>query len=256
MATANPALSEAAYDRAGYAESTANVMTLQGSILKTWVLVVLLLVTAAFTWLQAEQAMAAAGEGAAFPRQIGFLLGLGCIGGFITALITIFAPRISPVTAPLYAALEGLVLGGFSAFFETLYPGIVLQAVSLTIGTLVLLLMLYTGRVIQATQKFRIGVIAATGAICLVYLADLLLSFFGHRVPFIHETGWIGIGISLFVVVIAALNLILDFDFIEQGVKRRAPKFMEWYGGFSLMVTLIWLYIEVLSLLAKLRQRD
>jgi uncharacterized YccA/Bax inhibitor family protein len=256
MATANPAMNDAAYDRAGYADSAANVMTLQGTVLKTWVLVVLLLATASFTWYQAGTAFTAAEEGIAVPSSIYVLLGIGCFGGFITALLTIFMPRISPITAPLYAALEGLVVGGISVVFEHLYNGIVAQAAIITVATLVALLMLYTSRVIQATQKFRIGVMAATGAICLLYLADMLLRFFGYSVPYIHENGLIGIGISLFIVVIAALNLILDFDFIEQGVKRRAPKFMEWYGGFSLMVTLIWLYLEVLRLLAKFRERD
>jgi uncharacterized YccA/Bax inhibitor family protein len=177
----------------------------------------------------------------------------GGIGGFITALITIFIPKVSPFTAPIYAALEGLVLGAISALFEAMYSGIVIQAVGLTVGVLAVMLFLYGTRIVKVTAKFRIGVIVATGAICLVYLVDIVLSFFSVRMPFIHESGPVGIVFSLVVVVIAAPNLILDFDFIEQGVRQQAPKYMEWYGGFSLLVTLVWLYREILGLLAKIR---
>ena len=186
------------------------------------------------------------------PVSYGLLIA-GSIGGFITALVTIFIPRLSPFTAPVYAALEGLVLGAISAVFETMYPGIVIQAVGLSVGVLAVMLFVYGTGIIRATEKFKIGVVAATGAVCLVYLVDIVLSLFGIRMPFIHESGVVGIGFSLVVVVIAALNLILDFDFIEQGVKQQAPKYMEWYGGFSLLVTLVWMYLEILRLLAKLR---
>ncbi len=252
MATANPALNEAVYRRASLAASPAQVMTLQGTVVKTAVLVAILLVAAGYTWSQVLPAGADGGP-VTMPAQVIGLLFLGLFGGFVTALVTIFVPRISPFTAPLYAACEGLALGGFSGFFEAEYAGIVVQAVSLTVGILVSLLAIYAGGFIRATEKFRIGVVAATGGICLVYLADLVISFFGMRVPFIHETGWLGIGFSLFVVVIAAANLILDFDFIEKGVQRQAPRYMEWYGAFGLLVTLVWLYLEVLRLLAKLR---
>lgn len=244
MATSNPAMSEAVYRRAGLADTPTQVMTVQGSVLKTAILVVILLGTGTYSWLQAVAGLT--------PLAYGLLIG-GMIGGFITALVTIFIPKASPFTAPIYAALEGLFLGAISAVFEMLYHGIVVQAVGLSIGVLAVMLFLYGTGVIRATEKFKIGVVAATGAVCLVYLVDIALSMFSVRVPFIHEGGPIGIGFSLVVVVIAALNLILDFDFIEQGARRQAPKYMEWYGGFGLLVTLVWMYLEILRLLAKLR---
>jgi uncharacterized YccA/Bax inhibitor family protein len=244
MATANPAMNEAVYRRAGLADTPTQAMTIQGTVVKTAILVLILLVTAAYTWSQA-----AAG---ATPVAYGLLIA-GALGGFITALVTIFIPKVSPFTAPIYAALEGLVLGAISAVFEAVYPGIVIQAVGLSIGVLAVMLFVYGTGIIRATAKLKIGVVAATGAVCLVYLADIVVSFFGTRLPFIHETGPLGIGFSLVVVAIAALNLILDFDFIEQGVRQQAPKYMGWYGGFSLLVTLVWMYLEILRLLAKLR---
>jgi uncharacterized YccA/Bax inhibitor family protein len=244
MATANPAMTEAAYQRAGRADTPAAVMTLQGSVAKSAVLVVILLVTAAFTWSQATEGETGVAYG---------LLIAGCIGGFLVALLTIFVPRFSPVTAPVYAALEGLVLGAVSAVFEAQYPGIVIQAVGLSVAVLAVMLFVYGTGVIRATERFKIGVVAATGAVCLVYLVDIVASFFGTRLPFIHDTGVLGIVFSLVVVVIAAMNLVLDFDFIQQGVSRQAPRYMEWYGGFSLLVTLVWMYLEILRLLAKLR---
>jgi uncharacterized YccA/Bax inhibitor family protein len=242
MATANPAMNAEVYRRAGLAAAPARVMTIQGAVLKTAVLLVILLVTAGYTWSQAVEGATTLTYG---------LLVAGSVGGFLTALVTIFVPKVSPFTAPVYAALEGLVLGAISAVFEAQYPGIVIQAVGLSIGVLAVMLFVYGTGLIRATQKFKIEVVAATGAVCLVYLADLVVSFFGTRRPFIHESGMAGIGFSLLVVVIAALNLILDFDFIEQGVRLRAPKYMEWYGGFSLLVTLVWMYLEILRLLAK-----
>ncbi len=244
MATANPAMSEAAYRRSGLAANPTQAMTVQGTVLKTAILVVILLTTAAYTWAQAEAGHSTVAYG---------LLIAGSIGGFIVALVTIFNPKISPFTSPIYAALEGLVLGAISAVFEAAYPGIVIQAVGLSIGVLAVMLFVYGTGIIRATEKFKIGVVAATGAICLVYLVSMVVSLFGSHVPYIHDSGPIGIGFSLVVVVIAALNLILDFDFIEQGVKQQAPKYMEWYGGFSLLVTLVWMYLEILRLLAKLK---
>jgi uncharacterized YccA/Bax inhibitor family protein len=244
MASANPAMSEAVYRRAGLAATPTQVMTIRGTVLKTAILVVILLVTAGYTWNQAVEGSTGLTYG---------LLIAGSIGGFLTALVTIFFPKVSPFTAPIYAALEGLVLGAISAVFETMYPGIVIQAVGLSVGVLAVMLFVYGMGIIRATEKFKIGVVAATGAVCLVYLVDLVLSMFGIRLPFIHESGVVGICFSLVVVVIAALNLILDFDFIERGADQQAPKYMEWYGGFSLLVTLVWMYLEILRLLAKLR---
>jgi uncharacterized YccA/Bax inhibitor family protein len=183
------------------------------------------------------------------------LVGLGLVGGFVLALVTVFKKSWAKVTAPLYAACEGLVLGGVSAIYEARYQGIVLQAVGLTLGTLAVLLVAYKTRAIRATERFKTGVIAATGAIVLVYLVSWILRMFGVDIGFFHSTGWIGIGISLVIVGVAALNLILDFDLIEQGAKQGAPKYMEWYGGFGVLVTLVWLYLEILRLLALLNNR-
>jgi uncharacterized YccA/Bax inhibitor family protein len=244
MATANPAMQVAVYDRAGHADSPTAVMTLQGTVLKTSVLVAILLITAIYSWVQVLSGATGLSYG---------LLAAGGIGGFIVAMVTIFYPKASPITAPLYAGLEGLVLGAISAVFEAQYAGIAMQAMGLTVGVLAVMLFLYGTGLVRATEKFKIGVLAATGAVCLVYLVGMVMSLFGSHIPLIHESGPIGIGFSLVVVVIAALNLVLDFDFIEQGVARRAPTYMEWYGGFSLLVTLIWMYMEILRLLAKMR---
>jgi uncharacterized YccA/Bax inhibitor family protein len=243
MATANPAMNESVYQRAGFADASTSVMTLDGTVFKTAVLLVLLIGGAAVVWSPNVTTSPLAGG----------LMMVGFIGGLVLSFLTIFVPRLSPFTAPVYAACEGLALGGISSLFEQRYPGIAIQAVGLTFGVLAVMLGLYATRIVQATEKFKIGVIAATGAICLVYVVDMVMSFFGAQIHFIHQAGWVGIGFSLVVVGIAALNLILDFDFIEQGVRRQAPKYMEWYGAFSLMVTLVWMYLEILRLLAKTR---
>jgi uncharacterized YccA/Bax inhibitor family protein len=247
MRTANPALSAKSFTAVGRPVDTARAMTINGTVTKTALLAVLTLIPATYTWRMYYTAWDAS---AVVPWIIG-----GAIGGFVVALITIFKKQWAAFTAPIYALLEGLFLGGFSAMFEAKYPGIVIQAVTLTFGTLFCLLLAYRSGVIKVTQNFRLGVFAATGGIALIYMATILLGFFGVRMPFIHESGTIGIAFSLFVVIIAALNLVLDFDFIENGAAYGAPKYMEWYGAFALMVTLIWLYIEILRLLAKLRGR-
>ncbi|HYL69227.1 MAG TPA: Bax inhibitor-1/YccA family protein, partial [Candidatus Limnocylindria bacterium] len=162
----------------------------------------------------------------------------------------------APVTAPVYALLEGLVLGSLSAMLEMRYHGIAIQAVSLTFGTLVVLLLAYRSGLIPVTDKFRLGIVAATGGIALLYFLEIILGFFGVHFATINGAGPIGIGFSVFVVIIASLNLVLDFDFIESGVRSGAPKYMEWYAAFGLMVTLIWLYFEILRLLSKLRSRN
>jgi uncharacterized YccA/Bax inhibitor family protein len=246
MATANPVMNESVYRLAGRSETATSTMTLSGTAIKTGILVAIMLITAGYTWSQ----MHAAGNELAY----GLLVG-GAFGGLIAAFVTFFVPRISPITAPIYAALEGLVLGGISAIFEARYPGIAIQAVGLTGGTLVMMLVIYGTGIIRVTEKVRIGIVAATGAICLLYMVAVIMRFFGGNIPYIHESTPFGIGFSVVVVVIAALNLILDFDFIEQGVKRQAPKYMEWYGGFSLLVTLVWMYMEILRLLSKLKDR-
>ena len=177
-------------------------------------------------------------------------------GGLILALVTTFKKEWAPVTAPLYALVEGFFLGAISAMYELRFDGIVFQAVALTFGTLGALLLAYRSGLIKATENFKLGVVAATGGIFLIYLVTFVLGFFGVNVPFVHESGLLGIGFSLFVVVVAALNLVLDFDFIESGVDAGAPKYMEWYGAFGLMVTLVWLYVEFLRLLSKLQSRN
>jgi uncharacterized YccA/Bax inhibitor family protein len=241
MATGNPTMNLAVYQRAALTDTPTRVMTVQGTVVKTAVLLVILLAAAVYTWSQA-----AAGA----PLAYGLLVA-GSLGGLVTAVVTTFRPQWSPVTAPLYAGLQGLVMGAVSAVFEAMYPGVVIRAVGLSIGVLAVMLFVYGTRIIRATERFKIGLVAATGAVFLVYLVDMVLSLFGAHVPFIHQSGWVGIGFSLIVVIIAALNLILDFDFIEQGAKLEAPRYMEWYGGFSLLVTLVWMYLEILRLLAK-----
>jgi uncharacterized YccA/Bax inhibitor family protein len=245
MRTANPALNDNTFRGYGRAIASDETMTIQGTVNRTAVLLLLVLLTAVWTWRLYYTA-----SGSLMAWVAG-----GAIGGFIIAMITVFKKQWAAVTAPLYALLEGLVLGGISSVLEARYPGIVIQAVGLTFGTLFGLLFAYKSGVIKATENFKLGVVAATGGIALVYLVTMLLGLFGVRMPYIHESGMIGIGFSLFVVIIAALNLVLDFDFIESGAAQGAPKYMEWYGAFGLMVTLIWLYIEILRLLSKMRSR-
>ena len=220
-------------------------MTIAGTVNKTAMSLAVLLVAAMFVW----------GKGAQGQLPMFWVWG-GVIGGFVVAMATTFKPVWAPYTTPLYAALEGVALGGISYVFEQMYPGIVAQAVFLTFGTLGALLFAYRSGIIRATENFKLGVFAATGGIGLVYLLSFVLGFFGISVPLIHSSGTFGILFSVFVVVIAALNLVLDFDFIEEGAERGAPKYMEWYGAFGLLVTLVWLYLEILRLLAKLQSRD
>jgi uncharacterized YccA/Bax inhibitor family protein len=246
MRTSNPALNDQAFRGAGVA--VGEPMTLQGTVNRTGVLLLCVIATAAWTWNifmhthSQESAMS--------------LAMVGGIGGFIVALVTIFKKTWAPVTAPIYALLEGLALGGISAIFELRFPGIAIQAVSLTFGTLAVLLLVYRSGAIPVTENFKLGVVAATGGIALFYLATIVLGFFGVHFTTINGSGPIGIGFSIFVVIIAALNLVLDFDFIENAVGAGAPKYMEWYAAFGLMVTLIWLYFEILRLLSKLRSRN
>jgi uncharacterized YccA/Bax inhibitor family protein len=246
MRTSNPALNDQAFRGAGVA--VGEPMTLQGTVNKTGVLLLCVIATAAWTWNIFMHTHS--------PESAMSLAMVGGIGGFIVALVTIFKKTWAPVTAPIYALLEGLVLGGISAMFELRFPGIAIQAVSLTFGTLAVLLLVYRSGLIPVTENFKLGVLAATGGIALFYLATIVLGFFGVHFTTINGSGPIGIGFSIFVVIIAALNLVLDFDFIENAVRAGAPKYMEWYAAFGLMVTLIWLYFEILRLLSKLRSRN
>jgi uncharacterized YccA/Bax inhibitor family protein len=236
----NPALRTDTFTKVRSLDS-ANVMTIQGTTNKTLLLLALTVASAWWVWDNPVKFMP-------------FLIP-AIIGGFIVALVTVFKKEWAQITAPIYALIEGLVLGIISAFMEQKYPGIVIQAIGLTFGVLFSLLMAYKSRLIKATENFKLGVVAATGGICLLYIVSMFMGFFGARIPFIHDSGPIGIGFSLFVVIIASLNLVLDFDFIEKGAEAGAPKYMEWYGAFGLIVTLIWLYLEILRLLAKLQRR-
>jgi uncharacterized YccA/Bax inhibitor family protein len=252
MRSGNPALKETTFLDLGsgtVVRRDGDAMTLTGTVNKTGLLLLLCVITATFAWSQIQ--FTADGVVGAGPYLWG-----GAIGGLVLALITTFKMSWAPITAPLYALVEGFFLGAISAMYNHLYEGIVLQAVMLTFGTLFALLFAYRSGLIKATENFKLGVAAATGGIALLYLVTMGLGLFGINIPYIHESGLIGIGFSLFVVVIAALNLVLDFDFIESGVEQNAPKYMEWYGAFGLMVTLVWLYVEFLRLLAKLQSRD
>jgi len=246
MRTSNPALNERAFQ--GERAVLSEAMTLQGTVNKTGVLLICAVATAAWTWNLFLHSHS--------PQSVMPLALLGGIGGLIVAMVTIFKKQWAGITAPIYALLEGLVLGSISAMLEVRFPGIAIQAVSLTFGTLVILLLAYRSGLIAVTEKFRLGVIAATGGIALFYIVEIVLGFFGIHFTAVNGSGVIGIGFSVFVVIIAALNLVLDFDFIETGVRVGAPKYMEWYGAFGLMVTLIWLYFEILRLLSKIRSRE
>ena len=242
MRTSNPMMKEKVFTQAIAGTET---MTLQGAVNKTVALLALVVIGASYSWnLYYNQ-----GPEAVQPWMIG-----GLIGGLVFAMITIFKAAWAPKTAPIYAVLEGLALGGISAFFEARFPGIVIQAVGLTFGTLFALLFAYKARLIRATENFKLGIFAATGGIAVVYLISFVGRMFGWQMPVIHESGPMGILFSLLVVVIAALNLVLDFDFIERG-DGVAPRYMEWYAAFGLIVTLVWLYLELLRLLSKLRDR-
>lgn len=245
MALNNPALSEKAFSDFKESDFRAGAMTVGGTVGKTMVLLALLMVAAVYTWYLYYQGQ----------DVTGFLI-VGLIGSLVTSLITIFFKKAAFITAPLYVILNGLMLGAISAWTDYSYPGIVINAILITVGTLFLMLAIYTLRIIKVTPGFTLGIVICTASIALVYLIDIILGFFGISVPFIHETGWIGIGISLFIVAIAALNLLLDFHFIETEAQSGAPKYMEWYAAFGLMVTLIWLYMEILRLLSKLNSRN
>jgi uncharacterized YccA/Bax inhibitor family protein len=243
LRTSNPALNDNTYRGDGIV--IGETMTMSGTVNKTGVLLLCAIATAAWAWNTTSQS----------PEQAPTFAVVGAIGGFIVALITIFKKSAAPITAPLYALLEGLVLGSLSQVFEKAYPGIAIQAVTLTFGTLLGLLVAYSTGLFKVTEKFQLGVVAATGGIAFFYLLTMVLGFFGIHFTSVYGAGAIGIGFSVFVVIIAALNLLLDFDFISKGVAVGAPKYMEWYSGFALLVTLVWLYFEILRLLAKLRSR-
>lgn len=244
MRSGNPSLSNDAFQdfERGVAGRT---MTIQGTVNRTLILLLLLLGTSVYSWNQLL----------ANPNSATPLILTGAIGGLSVALVTIFVKRLSPFTAPLYALLKGLLLGAVSARYEAQYDGIVFQAVLITSAVLLSLLLLYKSGLIQVTHNFRLGVMSATLAIFVVYLISFTGRFFGFGIPHLHEATPLGIAINVIILIVAALNLVLDFDFIERASKRQVPKYFEWYGAFGLLVTLVWLYLEVLRLLSKLRNR-
>lgn len=248
VTSSNPALAGDTFSQLSYRADRTEAMTIQGTVYKTLLLLLLTLLAAGWTWNKFYQS---GGNASA----VSIWMMVGVIGGFIVALVTIFKKQWAAITAPLYAVLEGLFIGGLSATLEASYPGIVIQATGLTFGTLFAMLIAYQSGLIKATENFKLGVVAATGGIAIFYLVMMVMGFFGIQPSFMYGNSWLSIGISLFVVVIAALNFIIDFDIIEQGARSSMPKYMEWYGAFALMITLIWLYIEFLRLLSKIRER-
>ena len=238
LRSGNPVLSKKTFSNTIL---TDNQMTIEGTVNKTAISLLLLVGTGYFTFDVISPVL---------------LIGSG-IGGFILAIITVFKKEWAPITVPLYAVLEGAMLGGISYMYNSLYDGIVTNAILLTVGILVSLLIAYRSGYIKATENFKLGIFAATGGIALVYFINFIMGFFGSGlgVMSINNSSILSIGFSIVVVIIASLNLVLDFDFIEEGAEKGAPKFMEWYGAFGLLVTLIWLYLEILRLLAKLNSR-
>ncbi|KAF6634610.1 Bax inhibitor-1/YccA family protein [Paenibacillus sp. LX16] len=246
MSFSNPVLRDDIFLREDEREASEQRMTIGGTVNKTLLLLVLLIVSGSITWYMTYEGTV----------EVLSLLTAGFIGMAGVALAISFFPKSAPILSPVYAILSGFALGGISAFMEYEYPGIVANAILLTVGILFLMLFMYTQRIIKVTRGFISFVVLCTMAIFLVTLVDFMLNFFGMNVPYIHETGWLGIGISLFIVIIAALNLLVDFNFIEEQADQGAPKYMEWYGAFALLVTLVWLYVRILDLLAKFSKRD
>jgi len=243
----NPILNQKALTGQARPAALGERMTLQGTINKSFLMLVVLLVSALYPWSQ----YLSTGDAA----SVGTSILVGALGGFVVALIISFKPTTSPFLAIPYAALEGLAMGGFSAMLERRYPGIAIQAVGLTFAVLGVLLVAYSTRLIRVTQQFRTIVIGATGAIALLYLVSMVLGLFHVSVPFLNSGSPLGIIVSLVICGVAAMNIVLDFDLVETGVAQGAPRFMEWYCAFGLMVTLVWLYLEILRLLSNLRRQ-
>ncbi len=245
MRSGNPALNDKIFQASSSRELAGGqeVMTLEGTVNKCFISIVMTIAAAYWSFSN--------------PEVTGPYMLPAILVALVLALVVAFKQAWAPYITPLYALVKGTALGTISLYFETMYPGIVFQAVSLTFGIFFALLMAYKSGAIKPSENFKLGIAAATGGIFLVYLLSMILGFFGVNVPLIHSSGLFGIGFSLFVCVIAALNLVLDFDFIENAAEQgNVPKYMEWYGAFGLLVTLIWLYIEILHLLAKLQSRD
>ena len=239
METSNPLLKR---DIEFASMDASGSMSLQSTINKTGFLLLLCMASAAFAWTH--------------PQLEAVCIIVGLVGGLIACLAGTFAPKTSPIAAPAYAVLEGLCMGAISLIFETHFPGIVANAVLLTFSVLGLMLVLYSTRIIRVTERFMMGVMMATGAIALVYVIDMVLSLFHVQVPFLHSNRPVGIIISVVIAGVAAFNLLVDFAVIESNVQQGAPKYMEWYCGMALLVTLVWLYLQILDLLSKLQKRN
>uniref|UniRef100_UPI002F907377 Bax inhibitor-1/YccA family protein n=1 Tax=Metabacillus kandeliae TaxID=2900151 RepID=UPI002F907377 len=242
LRTANPAVK--AFERR--TETYYNrPMTLMGAVHKSFLLLFILVIAAGAAWYYSSTGSSSAG-----------FIAIGGIGGLITALIASFIPKSAPITAPLYAVLEGMAVGGISYYYASQYGGIVMQAILLTISVFAVMLVIYRTGIIKVTNKFRVAVFSATLGIMLLYLVSFVLQLFGIGVPFLHGSSSLSIIISFVIVGVAALNLVLDFDLIERASRTGQPKYMEWYAGFALLVTLVWLYLEILRLLSKLANRN
>lgn len=249
MESRNPIMNEEAFRKASSNNSAldadfiqvgAGRMTVQGAVNKSLILSGIMLLTA--LW--------------GFTSPSSIMMWGGAIGGLIVVLIASFRPHLSPTLAPIYAGLEGLFVGSISAIYAAAYDGIIFQAVTLTMGVLFAMLFIYKAGIIKVTDKLRSGIYMATGAIAIVYLVNIVLSFFGINMPYLHEASPIGIGISLVIIAVAAFNLLLDFDNFEKGEAYGAPSYMEWFSAMGLLITLVWLYIEILRLVAMLSSRD
>jgi len=243
----NPALSTEVFTKAKRVDESSEVMTINGTVNKAALLGLMVLTSSLITWNLYQETQD-------FLLIKPYVIG-GSIAAFIVALVIIFNNTTAPYLSPIYCGLKGLALGGLSAFMEAKFPGIVLQSVILTFGILFSLLTIYRLGIIKATENFKLIVASATAGIAIYYIASLAGGFFGFELPYIHDNSTGGIIFSLFVVVIASLNLVVDFDFIEKGAESKSPKYMEWYAAFGLMITIIWLYLEILRLLAKSRSK-
>ncbi len=253
LRTNNPVLRDKTFQNLP-AAAVDERMTVNGTIARAGLLLVLMLITGFWTWTHFMAAVAGGGIVAGLEAMQPFMWG-GLIGGLVLAFAGVFKPNWTPVTAPLYALAEGTALGAISAMFEVQYHGIVLEAILASVGVLAVMLMLYRTGVIKVTQKFRMGVVAATGGIFLLYLVAWGVGSFTHyNMGFVYGAGTLGLVLSVVFVCVAALNLVLDFDLIERATAQGAPKYMEWYCAFGLMVTLVWLYIQLLQLLASSRR--
>jgi uncharacterized YccA/Bax inhibitor family protein len=245
--TGNPGLNDRTFSGLPQVGAAGEAMTLQGTVNKSFLLLVVLLAAALWPWSQ----YLASGN----PATVAPAIVIGLVGGLVFGLVISFKATLAPYLSVPYAACEGLLIGGFSAVLERRYPGIAIQAVGLTFGVLAAMLLAYTLGIIHVTQRFRAIVVGATGAIALLYLVSFVLSLFHVGVPFLNDASPLSIGVSLVIIAVAALNLALDFDLIQTGVAQGAPRYMEWYAAFGLLVTLVWLYLEILRLLSKVRQR-